>query len=79
VGANPYAELRQQVFRLDRSGLGPDADARTGQVWGVMFEMGQLNGTVTFVALADNTTSMYTSTGGGMIGAGFHRPDRQAP
>src|SRR5689334_23317524 len=31
-------------------------------------------GIATFVALADGTTSMYTSTGGGTIGAGFHPP-----
>jgi hypothetical protein len=70
--ANPYAGLRKQIFDFDRGGLGPEADGWTGQVWGVMFETGRSGGTVTFLALADNTTSMYTSVGGGIIGAGFH-------
>jgi hypothetical protein len=69
---NPYLGLRKQIFDLDRSALGHEVDARTGQVWGVMFELGHKGGSATFVALADNTTSMYTSTGGGIIGAGFH-------
>ena len=30
------------------------------------------NGTATVVGLADGTTSMYTSTGGGVIGGGAH-------
>ncbi|MGZ6267308.1 MAG: hypothetical protein ACXWNI_03880 [Candidatus Limnocylindrales bacterium] len=33
-------------------------------------EIGLEGGCVTFVSLADGTTSMYTSTGGGVIGAG---------
>jgi hypothetical protein len=36
-------------------------------------EMGFPNGIATLVALADGTTSLYTSTGGGIIGGGFHQ------
>jgi hypothetical protein len=39
----------------------------------VVFEIGGPDGSLTFVALADNTTSMYTSKGGGIIGAGGHQ------
>lgn len=35
-------------------------------------EMGIEGGVATLVVIADGTTSMYWSTGGGIIGAGFH-------
>lgn len=41
---------------------------------GVVVDIAQENGHATFVALTDGTTSMYTSTGGGVIGAG-ERPE----
>jgi hypothetical protein len=40
--------------------------------------MAYLNGTATVVGLADGTTSMYTSTGGGVIGGGAHESVAQA-
>ncbi len=36
-------------------------------------DMGYSQGTATLVALADGTTSLYTSTGGGFVGGGFHQ------
>lgn len=36
-------------------------------------DMGYPRGTATLVALADGTTSLYTSTGGGIIGGGAHQ------
>jgi hypothetical protein len=41
-------------------------------VWGALVEIGLNRGSATIVSLADGTTSMYTSTGGGVIGAGAH-------
>jgi hypothetical protein len=35
-------------------------------------EMGYRNGAATLVALGDGTTSLYLSSGGGIIGAGAH-------
>jgi hypothetical protein len=35
-------------------------------------ETGYSNGTATLVCLADGTTSLYTSSGGGIIGGGMH-------
>jgi hypothetical protein len=60
------------MLDMDRGGLGPEADARTGEVYGVMFEVGGDDSVITFVALADDTTSMYVSTGAAIIGAGPH-------
>ncbi len=51
-------------------GIAPRAPLKS--VWGALVEIGLEDGCVTFVSLADGTTSMYTSTGGGAIGAGQH-------
>jgi len=41
-------------------------------VSGIVVDVPSTGGYATVVALADGTTSMYTSTGGGTIGAGTH-------
>lgn len=41
-------------------------------VWGVVMETGYPEAAVTLVSLADRTTSLYFSNGGGVIGAGEH-------
>ena len=41
-------------------------------VSGLVVDVRGEGGFATVVSLADGTTSMYTSTGGGMIGAGAH-------
>jgi len=42
-------------------------------VWAALLDIGMGNGTATVAVVADGTVSMYTSTGGGMIGAGQHQ------
>ena len=44
------------------------------RVCGVVVDVPASGGFATVVALADNTTSLYTSVGGGSIGAGEHQP-----
>jgi hypothetical protein len=55
-------------------GLDPGAAGlpRTERVWGATMDVGMERGTYTLVSLADGTTSLYLSTGGGFIGAGAH-------
>jgi hypothetical protein len=67
-----YQGLRQQILRLDpvEVGLKPTDDLPA--VWGLMMETGHQRGTSTLVALADGTTSLYLSSGGGIIGGGQH-------
>ncbi|HVF04535.1 MAG TPA: hypothetical protein VNA20_06835 [Frankiaceae bacterium] len=66
---NPYEGLRAMVLGLD-----PDAAGlpRRGRVWGALLEMTYDSGSATLVCLADGSTSLYTSTGGGVIGGGDH-------
>jgi hypothetical protein len=49
-----------------------------GQVWGVLMELGFPGSFASLVALADGSASLYTSTGGGILGAGVHDTVKQA-
>jgi hypothetical protein len=70
--ADIYDKLRNGVLATvpGELGMAPTADAP--RVWGVLLDMGMGNATATVVALADGTTSLYTSVGGGIIGGGEH-------
>jgi hypothetical protein len=50
----------------------PTPPAEHPNVSGVVVDIPASGGFATVVALTDNTTSLYTSTGGGTIGAGGH-------
>jgi hypothetical protein len=68
--AEVYCGLRDQVLRL------PGERASTGfsGVVGALMETGYQEAVATLVVLADGTTSLYFSNGGGVIGAGQHKP-----
>jgi hypothetical protein len=55
----------------------PDGEPWSGALVAMM-EIGLPSGTGSIVAIADGTVSMYTSTGGGVIGAGQHAAVRAA-
>ena len=69
--ANPYEGLRALALRAVENGLPAPAGDHPG-VSGVVVDIPSSGAFATVVALTDNTTSMYTSTGGGSIGAGEH-------
>lgn len=50
--------------------MSPGPDRRA--TWGVVMELGNGTGVASLVCLSDDTTSLYVSTGGGMIGGGAH-------
>jgi hypothetical protein len=68
---NPYAGLRRTILEL-----GPDVVA--APLRAALLEIGMAGGAATIVCVADGSTSMYTSTGGGYLGMGRHEPVRQA-
>jgi hypothetical protein len=70
-GENPYLGLRRQFLELGPEVV--DAPLR-----GVALELGMAGGSASVVCVADGTTSMYTSGGGGYLGMGGHEPVRQA-
>lgn len=73
-----YAGLRGMVLGLDPKKVGVEPTRELPRVWGIVVDWGMDSGSATFVALADGTASMYTSSGGGVIGAGEHEPVQAA-
>jgi hypothetical protein len=72
-GSEPtYLRLRRMVLDLDPAGAGMSRTPDLPRVWGALMDSGYPNGTATIVCLADGTTSLYTSNGGGILGAGGH-------
>lgn len=68
--AEVYSGLRQQVLRLTPDQLGDEFAA--APILALLMETGYPEAVATLVAVADGTTSLYFSNGGGMIGAGTH-------
>jgi hypothetical protein len=68
--ADAYSELRGQVLALKPGDVGlPDK-----KPFAVLMETGYDEAVATLVVIADGTTSLYFSNGGGIIGAGQHVP-----
>jgi hypothetical protein len=72
--AGPTVGLRSKILSLDPAAVGLRPSVELPGVWGVLMEMGFPDGAATIVSLADGTTSLYTSEGGGVIGGGEHAP-----
>ena len=77
-GGGVFAELRATALGLDVESIRtPD-----GQPWQgaavAMMEIGLPTAVTSFLAVADGSVSMYTSVGGGVIGAGEHAAVRGA-
>jgi len=76
--AEIYADLRSIALTADVTTI----DRPEGEPWSgalvAMMDIGIAGGTATFVAIADGSVSMYTSSGGGVIGAGEHAAVRVA-
>jgi len=65
-----YCGLRDQILRLpaERCAVG-----FSGTV-GALMETGFIGAVASLVMLSDGATSLYLSSGGGVIGAGHHKP-----
>src|SRR4051794_28180984 len=62
--------LREQVFTISAKEVGIVPATGHMKVWAVVMEFARPGAVVSLVAIADGTTSLYFSNGGGMIGAG---------
>lgn len=78
TSTSPLAEMRRRLLGMKAADIGVQPTPALPNVWGVLLETGYPQGTVTLLALADGTTSLYLPTGGGVIGAGEHAPVRAA-
>lgn len=70
--------LREQALNISAADLGVTPTTSLPNVFGVVMETGYPAAVATLVALADGTTSLYFSSGGGIIGAGEHAKVRTA-
>jgi hypothetical protein len=67
-----YTGLRDAVLNLDPSSVGIHQSPDVPTVWGLVMDWTLDDAVATVVSLADGTTSLYLSSGGGSIGAGEH-------
>lgn len=67
-----YEKLRGAVLGVEPGSLGLAPTADLPHVYGLVMDTSYATGTATVVVLAEGTTSLYTSTGAGLVGAGGH-------
>ena len=70
--------LRSMALNLKAEDLGLSPKNYPNEVWGILMETGFKNDSYTLLVLADGTTSLYFSNGGGIIGAGTHETVKKA-
>ncbi|GAA1240532.1 hypothetical protein [Oryzihumus leptocrescens] len=70
--AEVFLGLRSQVMNLDPDEIGLGPATGSSGAWGCLVETGYPHGTASLVCLRDGTTSLYTSSGFGIIGGGGH-------
>jgi hypothetical protein len=73
-----YSVFRDQALALQRSSVGIPVPPSDVAIWGMLMETGYGNATATLFALMDGTTSLYLSSGGGVIGGQAHDSVRAA-
>ena len=69
--ADVFSELREQALRLTPDQLGDAVPTEAG-ILALLMETAYREAVATLVAVADGTTSLYFSNGGGFVGAGTH-------
>jgi hypothetical protein len=66
-------DLRAKLLATAPKEVNLEPSENLPHVWAALLDIGMANGSATVAVVADGTVSMYTSTGGGMIGAGQHK------
>lgn len=69
---NPYIGLRKQMLALKPQDLNLNIPDDKETAFGVVLEFGTNDGTATIISLSTGDASMYTSSGGGIIGGASH-------
>jgi len=69
---NPYVGLRNMALHTTPSEMGIDLGADPFGIYGVVMDLHLPHGTISLVCFLNGDTSMYTSTGGGILGGGRH-------
>lgn len=71
-------QLRSMVLNLDPKDVGITKDNFPNSVFAFVMETGLAEGSYTLSSIADGSTSLYFSGGGGIIGGGEHKNVREA-
>ncbi len=71
-------ELRLKVLNLNPKDIGIRKDEFPYPVYAVVMETGFADGSFTLASVAEGSTSLYFSNGGGIIGSGLHQSVRDA-
>ena len=61
-------ELRDKLLTSSPEEVGLSGEDAEAKVWGVLMEVALREGVATLVSVRDGTASLYTSTGGGILG-----------
>jgi hypothetical protein len=77
-GAEVIARMRRQMLTVSADSAGVAQAAAGGHVWALLMDVGVPEGAASLLTFADGSTSLYFSTGGGVIGAGGHETVRRA-
>jgi hypothetical protein len=78
VQPDVMGEMRDKLFSTSPDDLGLAPTTQLPNVWGIVMEIGIPEGYVTLFSLAEGTTSLYFSNGGGIIGSGQHKSVRDS-
>src|SRR5215211_1032599 len=73
-----YPVLRRQALSIQRTDVDIPEPPPEALAWGILMETGYPGGTATLLALGDGTSSLYLSTGGGVVGGHGHQNVREA-
>jgi hypothetical protein len=75
---NPYESLRRMALDRTPETLGLKIPSDKTRVYGVVMDWHTGDGIATFAFLQTGDASLYTSTGGGVIGGGYHENVKKA-
>jgi hypothetical protein len=73
-----YVGLRDRALHVTREQIDPDHQFGAHRVFGIVMDLERPGGTATLVAFISGDASIYTSRGGGILGAGEHEEVRRA-
>jgi hypothetical protein len=76
--AEMFRDMRERALSVTPTELGLLPSSDRPRVWAILMETGYETAASSLVVIADGSTSLYFSNGGGMIGCGEHAPVREA-
>jgi hypothetical protein len=77
-GAEAMKGLRNKLLTSPPEEVGLSGEDAKAKVWGVLMDVSTPAGSATLVSLRDGTASLYTNTGGGILGGYAAREEAKA-